>query len=31
MSGQEIVAVVVTVLAVVSTVGLILKRKGILH
>jgi len=31
MTGQEIVAVVITVLAVASTVGLILKKKGILH
>ena len=31
MSGQEIVAVFITVLAVLSTVGLILKKKGILH
>jgi len=31
MSGQEIVAVFITVLAVVSTVGLILKKKGVIH
>ena len=31
MDGQEIVAVFVTVMAVLSTIGLILKKKGILH
>jgi len=31
MDGQEIVAVFVTIMAVLSTVGLILKKRGILH
>ena len=31
MSGQEIVAVFITVLAILSTLGLVLKKKGILH
>ena len=31
MTGQEIVAIFITVMAVVSTIGLILKKKGIIH
>jgi len=31
MDGQELIAVFITVLAVLSTVGLILKNKGVLH